>query len=166
MSTDERSTRRGLQPRASARDRGVFGPVRRIVTGVDATGQARIQSDGVPTQVYTLPGNGPTVYEIWNRIRILDFLPEGRDRSSYDQSSLRKHPSWMGVAGDTAASFAGHCVDYCIVLLGEMTLIRGETEIMVRAGDVVVQRDTQHAWVNRSGRLSRVAFILVETALE
>ena len=144
MSTDERPTRRG------------FGPVRRIVTGVDAAGQAKIQSDGVPAQVYTLPGNGPTVYEIWNRIRILDFLPEGRDRASSDQASLRKNP----------VPIAAHCVDYCIVLLGEMTLIREETETVVRAGDVVVQRDTQHAWVNRSGRLSRVAFILVEAALD
>lgn len=178
MSTDERSARRGLQPRVSSRDRGVLGPVRRIVTEVDAAGQARIQSDGVPTQVYTIPGNGPTVYEIWHtaqnpsrdgsRMRILDFLPEGRDRASSDRASLRKDPSsWMGAAGETAAvPLPAHCVDYCIVLLGEMTLIREETETVVRAGDVVVQRDTQHAWVNRSGRLSRVAFILVETPLD
>jgi len=160
--------------------------VRRIVTGFDAAGRATIQSDGVPTLVYTLPGNGPTVYEIWNtrqmptalrngsRICVLDFLPEGRDRVSSDQASVRTHLSCMSIARETASGgqpgqalpFAGESIDYCIVLLGEMTLIREDAETVVRAGDIVVQRDTRHAWVNRSGRLCRVAFILVDGAVD
>jgi len=164
----------------------VFGPVRRIVTGFDAAGRPTIQSDGVPTQVHTLPGNGPTVYEIWNTCRlpaarrnesrmcVLDFLPEGRDRASPDQVSVRTHLSSMALTRETISGgqsgrglpFVGESIDYCIVLLGEMTLIREETETVVRAGDIVVQRDTQHAWVNRSGRLCRVVFILVDAAVD
>jgi len=32
----------------------------------------------------------------------------------------------------------------------------------VRAGDVVVQRGTNHGWANRSGRNCRIAFILID----
>ena len=32
----------------------------------------------------------------------------------------------------------------------------------VRAGDIVIQRGTNHAWANRSGRNCRIAFILID----
>jgi hypothetical protein len=32
----------------------------------------------------------------------------------------------------------------------------------MRAGDVLVQRGTDHAWANRSGRTCRVLFVLVD----
>jgi hypothetical protein len=40
----------------------------------------------------------------------------------------------------------------------------GETAL--KAGDVVVQRGTSHAWANRSGRNCRMAFILIDGAFE
>jgi hypothetical protein len=36
-----------------------------------------------------------------------------------------------------------------------------EGETLLRAGDCVVQRGTNHAWSNRTARPCRVAFILV-----
>jgi hypothetical protein len=32
----------------------------------------------------------------------------------------------------------------------------------VRAGDIVIQRGTNHGWANRSGKNCRIAFILVD----
>ena len=32
----------------------------------------------------------------------------------------------------------------------------------MRAGDVMIQRGTYHAWSNRSGRLCRMAFVLID----
>ena len=53
-------------------------------------------------------------------------------------------------------------VDYAIVLDGELwlELDRGETR-QVRAGDIVVQNGTRHAWRNRTGRPATVAFVLI-----
>jgi hypothetical protein len=176
MSMAERSMKRGFRHRAPQRSTGDLGPVRRIVTGFDEAGRASIQSDGIPPHVYTMPDNGPTIYEIWStretparlaatgeepleerlmlappkdgtRIRVLDILPEGLDHASSDDTSVR---------------VANGSIDYCIVLMGEMTLILEGTETVVRTGDIVVQRGTRHAWANRSGRLCRVAFILVD----
>jgi quercetin dioxygenase-like cupin family protein len=55
-------------------------------------------------------------------------------------------------------------VDYGIVLDGEMVLVLDDSETVLRAGDVVVQRGTSHRWENRSARTARMAFILVDGA--
>ncbi len=53
-------------------------------------------------------------------------------------------------------------IDYGIVLEGELTLVLDRGETTVRAGDIVVQQGTNHAWANRSGQRCRVAFVLVD----
>jgi hypothetical protein len=37
-----------------------------------------------------------------------------------------------------------------------------EGETVMRAGDILIQRGTNHAWANRSGAIARIAFILVD----
>jgi mannose-6-phosphate isomerase-like protein (cupin superfamily) len=56
-------------------------------------------------------------------------------------------------------------VDYAIVLEGEIVLVLDDSEVALRAGDVVVQRGTNHAWSNRSGAPCRMAFVLVDAQL-
>jgi quercetin dioxygenase-like cupin family protein len=55
-------------------------------------------------------------------------------------------------------------VDYGIVLGGEVVLVLDDSETVLRAGDVVVQRGTSHRWENRSDAPARVAFILIDGA--
>ena len=52
-------------------------------------------------------------------------------------------------------------MDYAIVLSGEIWALMDEGETLLRAGDVLVQRGTNHAWSNRGTAPCRVAFILV-----
>jgi len=52
-------------------------------------------------------------------------------------------------------------VDYAIVLSGEIHALMDEGETLLRAGDCLVQRGTNHAWSNRSDEPCLVAFILV-----
>jgi hypothetical protein len=53
-------------------------------------------------------------------------------------------------------------VDYGIVLSGEIWMVMDDTETLLRAGDVAVQRGTNHAWSNRSKEVCRMAFILID----
>jgi quercetin dioxygenase-like cupin family protein len=53
-------------------------------------------------------------------------------------------------------------VDYVLILIGEITAILEEQETVLRAGDILVQRGTNHAWANRSGKPARIAFILID----
>lgn len=48
-------------------------------------------------------------------------------------------------------------LDFCLVLEGEITLVLDTQEVLLAAGDTVVQRGTHHAWSNRSGRPCVVA---------
>jgi uncharacterized cupin superfamily protein len=53
-------------------------------------------------------------------------------------------------------------IDYGVVIDGEMTLILDEGEVMLAPGSVVIQRGTNHAWANRSNRICRMLFVLVD----
>mgnify|MGYP003345919944 CR=1 FL=1 len=53
-------------------------------------------------------------------------------------------------------------VDYCLILDGEIFLFLDHSECLMRRGDVVVQRGTNHAWSNRTGETTYVAFILID----
>ena len=41
-------------------------------------------------------------------------------------------------------------IDYAIVLSGEITMILDDQDVLLKAGDVVIQCGTNHAWSNRS----------------
>jgi hypothetical protein len=55
-------------------------------------------------------------------------------------------------------------VDYGIVLSGEVVLVLDDSETVLRAGDVAVQRGTSHRWENRTAETARMAFILIDGA--
>ena len=57
-------------------------------------------------------------------------------------------------------------IDYGVVISGEMTLVLDRGEALLREGDVVVQRGTNHAWANRSGKPCRMLFVLVDGRFE
>lgn len=49
-------------------------------------------------------------------------------------------------------------LDFCLVIEGEITLVLDTAEVLLSAGDTVVQRGTRHAWSNRSGQPCLMAF--------
>jgi naringenin degradation protein FdeH len=54
-------------------------------------------------------------------------------------------------------------VDVGVVLDGETWLLLDDgSETLVRAGDAVVQRGTNHAWANRSDRPVRMVFVQID----
>ena len=53
-------------------------------------------------------------------------------------------------------------IDYSIVLSGECHMVLDDSEVLVTAGDIVIQRGTNHAWSNRSDRPCRIAFVLID----
>jgi len=55
-------------------------------------------------------------------------------------------------------------VDCAIVLSGEIYAVLDEDEVLLRAGDCLVQRGTHHAWSNRTQGPCVIAFVLVAAA--
>lgn len=53
-------------------------------------------------------------------------------------------------------------VDYAVVLEGDVYLVLDDSEVLVSTGDVVIQRGTNHAWSNRSGKPVRMLYVLID----
>jgi hypothetical protein len=53
-------------------------------------------------------------------------------------------------------------IDYAIVLAGEIWALMDEGEVLLQAGDVLIQRGTSHAWSNRTEQPCCVAFVLID----
>ncbi len=41
-------------------------------------------------------------------------------------------------------------------------MLLDEGEVHLKAGDILIQRGTNHAWVNRGDRPCRIAFVMVD----
>ena len=53
-------------------------------------------------------------------------------------------------------------VDYAIILTGEIYMLPDNEDVHLKAGDVVVQRGTNHAWSNRGTKTCIIAFVLID----
>jgi uncharacterized cupin superfamily protein len=58
-------------------------------------------------------------------------------------------PGFLNSAGLQSPVHRTASIDYGIVLEGQITLVLDDSEVTLHAGDVVVQRGTDHAWANR-----------------
>lgn len=168
------------------------GKVRRIVTANNAQGRSYILSDtelppgevkpGEPMRAVLwvtesapasnegthdpVPdGNHPRIapqHRGGTVFRITDFPPERthpRDPQELIDRGAKVTPD------RTAINPGFHdtdTIDYAIVLEGEIYAMLDEGETLMRAGDVLIQRGTYHAWSNRSDSLCRMAFILID----
>jgi quercetin dioxygenase-like cupin family protein len=147
--------------------------VRRIVTGHDAQGKAVIARDE------RLAGTGrpgrPELLrcEIWST----DHMPV--DNSAESEAAQRegfvRRYNYVGSGQGTvlrvlqimpgAPKFMHRTetLDYAILLSGEcdLELDDGKT-VSLKAGDIVVQRGTMHAWVNNGKEPCVFAFVLID----
>ena len=57
-------------------------------------------------------------------------------------------------------------IDYIILLDGDVTLILDKEEVDIKPHDVVVQRGTNHAWVNNGNNPALLIAVLIDSDLE
>ena len=53
-------------------------------------------------------------------------------------------------------------IDYVVVLEGEIDLLLDDRDVRLKAGDVVVQQATNHAWINRGASTCRLAMVFID----
>jgi len=100
-------------------------------------------------------------------IRIIDIPPEATDPAERKRQAAATFGKLFADA-DHRLEDKRHpgmhiteSVDYAVILEGELTAVLDTAETVMRTGDVLVQRGTNHAWANRSGKMARVLFVLV-----
>jgi naringenin degradation protein FdeH len=97
--------------------------------------------------------------------RVVDFPPDKDVMGKMDRgkafAAMGAHAAMDKDASRHPGMHKTSTVDYALVLDGEIWALMDEGEVLLRAGDCLVQRGTNHAWANRGDRPCRVAFILV-----
>lgn len=110
----------------------------------------------------TVPPKNGTV------LRFIDIPPEAKDpeeRRRMAEATKRAIFSDLGNLGHSSRHAAHHTtetIDYAVVIEGEIWALMDEGEKLMKAGDVLIQRGTPHAWSNRSGTICRILFVLID----
>lgn len=141
-------------------------PVQRVVTGHDANGRAIFTSEDVsPTRM--IPSGDAAFLLLWTTATVPadnNDETDGRDREAgltLNQGSVIRIVDML--PGQQSPMHRTNSIDYGIVLSGEieLELDDGATRT-IREGGIIVQRGTVHLWRNRTGKVCRIAFILIE----
>jgi naringenin degradation protein FdeH len=160
---------------------------RRIITGHDAQGKSIIVIDGPPTPVgaYWLTDSTPVdnaaAGDAGQQVRKLEPPPEGsifRFAAIPPEDPKVSHEERERQTAKMFAQIdAAHCrpdttrhpgmhktrtIDYVILLSGEVTLLLDKGEVDLKPFDVVVQRGTNHAWVNKGKEPALIAAVLID----
>lgn len=119
-------------------------------TGVVDRGARPIRHDPVP---------GGSIF------RVVEIPPEADSKIDVEATFAALGSTKLPTAEDSAKHPSMHAtdsVDYLVVISGEMYMIMEEGEILLRAGDCIVQRGTKHAWCNRGSVPCVMAAILID----
>ena len=168
--------------------------MRRIVTGHDANDRAIVLIDDAPGAAVLDKAGGLRLTELWTTaetpalfsatdrarrerrivpdpggtvFRVIEYPPDAERLKSL------KPEEYFASMGAHAADKATRrhpgmhrtqTLDYAIVLSGEIYAVLDESEVLLKAGDVLVQQGTNHAWSNRTDKPAVIAFVLIDAA--
>jgi quercetin dioxygenase-like cupin family protein len=139
--------------------------VRRVITGHDDAGKAIVVDDSAsPNMAGRRPGTEATV--VW----VTEGFPVNNDGYS-DVSQAQEtttHPNGTVfrivsfAPGNTPRMHRTDSIDYALILSGEIDMELDDSTMHLKAGDVVVQRGTNHNWMNRGTEPCIIAFVLID----
>lgn len=140
---------------------------RRVVTAHDAGGKPVIWIDGNATN-HKFPSDKISSTLMWSSdstpTDIFGVEDEGeRILGSAPPAHGSRFTMMEFQPGNAAHLHRTDTVDYVICVAGEIDMFLDDTQfITLRAGDVLIQRGTYHAWANRSDKPCRLAVVLLD----
>ena len=107
-------------------------------------------------------------------IRVAEWAPEPEEIRNLSAEAAREiframgneNASTYGRGGRHPIMHRTETVDYAVILEGKLTLILDDKDVELGAGDVVIQRGTNHAWRNTSDKPCRILFVLLDGAFD
>ena len=107
------------------------------------------------------PSNGGTY------LLVVDFPPVGPEVDKLDVNTMMKvvgpDAPKRGVPPSNPLMHRTRTVDYAIIMAGEIDMMLDTGTVHLKAGDVVVQQATNHAWLNHGKEPCRIAFVLMDS---
>jgi quercetin dioxygenase-like cupin family protein len=138
--------------------------IRRVVTGHDEQGRAVVKIDETAKNVIS-NRPGASFWVVWST----DAWPVSND--GFEDPSGRSIGTTIpdGTVfrvvryepGVAPRNHRTETVDYAVVVSGELEMELDGAIVKLRQGDVLVQQNTMHNWVNRGTEPCVVAFVLV-----
>lgn len=146
-----------------------YPPIRRVVTGHDAANTAKVLIDGPATNA-KFPGPGAVSTLMWVTDAMPCDMPIGENAEDMGARIVGTPPPPNGTRfavleippGNTPAMHRTETIDYVIVLSGEIEMDMDDSTVTLKAGDILIQRGTNHAWANRSSAPAKIAVVLVD----
>ena len=143
-------------------------PTRRVVTGHGADNVAKVLIDGIATNDRGEPGRSRVL--MWCSDQAPADIAVGEKIEDMGARILGTAPPMNGTRftindippGAPGVMHRTETLDYCIILAGEVDMDMDEGSVRLKAGDVVIQRGTNHSWVNRGTEPARIAFVLID----
>ena len=150
-------------------DKPNYPPIRRVVTGHDGRNVAKVIMDAPATNA-KYPNAGLVSTLIWTTDRTPADIGVGEKVEDMGARILGTAPPARGSRfavidfppGNKAHMHRTETIDYVIVIEGEIDMDMDDSTVKLKAGDVMVQRGTNHAWANRGSTRARVAFVLID----
>ncbi len=138
---------------------------RRVITGHDASGKAKVLIDEVVKNVGSArPGAQASV--IWTTEGFPVDNNGDADTSSRKVGTTLANGCVFRVVefspGVAARNHRTNSIDFAVIISGEIDMELDDSEVHLKAGDMLVQRGTIHNWVNRGSAPCVIAFCLVD----
>jgi mannose-6-phosphate isomerase-like protein (cupin superfamily) len=166
--------------------------IRRVVTGLDASNKSTTVFDsrlpletlktGNPGAVMWITDDFPVGFSQKDTVRAIGMAPPTNgtvirvvEFPPVDDAAFAKmDPNFMmkvvgdnapprGVAVSHPLMHRTRTVDYAIIMSGEIDMMLDDKTVHLKAGDVVVQQATNHAWLNHGKEPCRVIFVLLDS---
>ena len=144
-------------------------PIRRVVTGHDKNNVAKVIMDGPATNAKG-GASGATSTLIWSTDSTPADCSVGEHVEDLGARIIGTPPPENGSRfavitfppGNPGRMHRTETIDYVIVMMGELDMDMDDSTVKLKAGDILVQRGTNHSWVNRGTEVARAAFVLVD----
>lgn len=140
---------------------------RRVVTAHDPNGKAVIWTDDDAAN-HKFPSDKITSTLMWSTDRTPTDILGGDDEGARILGSAPPPNGSRFTMMQFFPGNAGHLhrtdtLDYVICLSGEIDMVVDDGKsVTLHAGDVVIQRGTNHAWINRGTEPCRLAVVLID----
>lgn len=155
-------------PRSAARGKA-WRDVRRVVTSYDAGGRTVVLADGPASNSFEM--NGTRITRLWESSGLPVSLPLGPDLGATAGNAYREGFSGTSFylaelpGGARAANIPLHSnatLDYMAILAGRIAFkLDQDRELILSAGDTLIQGGNLHSWVNRWRESCLLLFVVV-----
>jgi quercetin dioxygenase-like cupin family protein len=141
--------------------------IRRVVTGHDGQGRSIVVSDAALTE-HRFPSESMISTHIWATGRApADMRVEDDGRGSLRGTAPAQGGTRIGILDIAPSEQAGvphrtDTIDYVICTAGEVEMQLDDTTVRLKSGDILIQKGTMHAWINRARTPARLVFVLID----